>query len=496
MSTSNKYEDMSAIKALEFAKNRNLLLPDIQREYVWEIDEIERLFESIVDDYPIGSCIFWKTNKTTINKDKPNLYYFIRDFDKKNTKNEKAPEVLNDDSEYYIVLDGQQRITSLNIALFGSYKYYKGGRGRAWNNPKSWLKKELYYNLDFYNKSSEEDEEHPKKRFVFLTNEEAKTGNYYKLNNVLAFNELHEYMRDMISNNFSVECTRDLSRLHQRLHDSSGSGLIHYYSISENSYDEALDIFVRVNSTGRKLSKSDLLFSTLIDGWKEGKENIETLLETMNSKGAGFNFNRDYLMRLCLVLVDADTNLKITSLTRDTISSVRDNWIRINSSLNDLSDMAAILQENIKTINELKEKMIKTAKESPYFDIINSFYGIGEVLTTELLGELGDITRFDNHRQLIAFCGLDPTIIQSGKSINVHGTISKRGNKYARWILFNISQIVVKLGHQCPGHPVYDYYLTKKAEGKHYYENLTACSTKILRMLYTMCKNNTTFKIN
>lgn len=111
-------------------------------------------------------------------------------------------------------------------------------------------------------------------------------------------------------------------------------------------------------------------------------------------------------------------------------------------------------------------------------------------------GELGDITRFDNHRQLIAFCGLDPTIIQSGKSINVHGTISKRGNKYARWILFNISQIVVKLGHQCPGHPVYDYYLTKKAEGKHYYENLTACSTKILRMLYTMCKNNTTFKIN
>ena len=68
--------------------------------------------------------------------------------------------------------------------------------------------------------------------------------------------------------------------------------------------------------------------------------------------------------------------------------------------------------------------------------------------------------------------------------------------KYARWILFNISQMVVKLGHQCPNHPVYNYYLIKKAEGKHYYESLTACSTKILRMLYTMCKNNTTFKIN
>ena len=158
--------------------------------------------------------------------------------------------------------------------------------------------------------------------------------------------------------------------------------------------------------------------------------------------------------------------------------------------------MAGILQENIKTINELKDKMIETAKQSPYIEIINSFYGIGEVLAAELLGELGDITRFDNHKQLIAFCGLDPTIIQSGKSINVHGAISKRGNKYARWILFNISQKVVKLGHQCPNHPVYNYYLIKKAEGKHYYESLTACSTKILRMLYTMCKNNTTFKIN
>ena len=164
-----------------------------------------------------------------------------------------------------------------------------------------------------------------------------------------------------------------------------------------------------------------------------------------------------------------------------------------HSDVKNLSDMAGILQENIKTINELKEKMIETAKQSPYFKIINSFYGIGEVLTAELLGELGDITRFDTHKQLIAFCGLDPTIIQSGKSINVHGAISKRGNKYARWILFNISQMVVKLGHQCPEHPVYNYYLMKKAEGKHYYENLTACSTKILRMLYSMCKNNKQF---
>ena len=166
---------------------------------------------------------------------------------------------------------------------------------------------------------------------------------------------------------------------------------------------------------------------------------------------------------------------------------------KAHSDVQNLSNIAEMLQNNIKNINELKERMIETAKQSPYFKIINSFYGIGEVLTAELLGELGDITRFDNHKQLIAFCGLDPTIIQSGKSINVHGAISKRGDKYARWILFNISQMVVKLGHQYLEHPVYNYYLKKKAEGKHYYESLTACSTKILRMLYSMCKNNKQF---
>lgn len=58
MATTNQYETMSAISALNLVQNRKLLLPDIQREYVWNVNEIEALFESITDNYPIGSCIF------------------------------------------------------------------------------------------------------------------------------------------------------------------------------------------------------------------------------------------------------------------------------------------------------------------------------------------------------------------------------------------------------------------------------------------------------
>ncbi len=356
MATKNKYEDMSVLDALKYVKNRNMLLPDIQREYVWAYPDIEKLFESIIDEYPVGSCIMWKTTRSNLNTEKPNLYYFLRDYVQNKSKNEKAPEVFSDETDYYIVLDGQQRITSLNIALNGSFTSFKGGRGHAWDNPKSWITRELYYNLDFYTET-EDDDENPKKRFAFLTTEEANAGNWYKVKQLLAFDDLDSYIEALIGAGYNKDARHDLSVLFRRLHDSTGSGLIHYYCIIENDYDEALDIFVRVNSTGKKLAKSDLLFSTLIDGWKEGKESIETLLVTMNNKGDGFHFNRDYLMRLALVLVDADTNLKIQSLTRKTIKDIRSNWNRIKAAAEKMADALADIGLSNETLTSYNATM-------------------------------------------------------------------------------------------------------------------------------------------
>lgn len=357
MATNNKYEDMSALDALKRVNHHSLLLPDIQREYVWDYEEVEALFESVVDNYPVGSCIFWKTTRTIINKDKPNLYYFLSDFEKGKSKNQKAPEVLNEETDYYIVLDGQQRITSLNIALYGSYTVYKGGRGRPAANPKYWIKRELYYNLDFYKRGGDEDDENPKKRFAFLSEKEKTSGNWYKVKELLAFDDLTSYLKCLIASGYDENATNDLSILFQRLHDSGGNGVIHYYCIMEEDYDKALDIFVRVNSTGRKLAKSDLLFSTLIDGWSDGKNNIETLLGIMNSKGDGFNFSRDYLMRLSLVLVDANTNLKIQSLTSKTITDIRDNWSGIKNALEKMVDILADIGLSNETLTSYNATM-------------------------------------------------------------------------------------------------------------------------------------------
>lgn len=343
MAESNKYLDMSAKEALKLARAQFLLLPDIQREYVWKMEDIEKMFESIVDGYPIGSCIFWKTNRQTINHEKPNLYFFLRDYVDGKSKNEKAPDVLGDDGDYYIVLDGQQRVTSLNIALYGSYTCYRGGRGYKWDNPNNWFKHELYYNLDFYrfDVDGERDDEKPPKRFCFLTETEASKGNFFKVKEIMAYNDDKEFLDYLIVKGYDSRIRKDLHKLYKRITYPSDGGLIHYYCISENTYDEALNIFVRVNSTGKKLSKSDLLFSTLIDGWKDGKESIERTIDTANKLGDGFKFNRDYLMRLMLVLVDAPTNLKIESFNKTTVQKIRESWNDLSKAFTKTAEILA-----------------------------------------------------------------------------------------------------------------------------------------------------------
>ena len=324
---------MSAFQALSLIASKHMLLPDIQREYVWLPEEIENLFESIVDDYPIGSCIFWKASKATLNEQNPNLYYFLETCKRNKsevTKNVKRESLFHEDGDYYIVLDGQQRLTSLNIALHGSYTTLP-----KWKQ-KNYITRELYYNLD-YHMPEDADDENLKKRFLFLSKDEATEGHYYLVKNLIQYSSTLECIRDLSKLGISDRCVDDLSRLFERLNDDSSRGLVHYYCITKEKYDDALSIFVRVNSTGRKLSKTDLLFSTLIDGWKDGKEEIEKAIAEANDKG--FDFSRDFLMRLCLVLVDAETNLKIENLSRGIVDSIRNNWMAIKNAFLKLSDL-------------------------------------------------------------------------------------------------------------------------------------------------------------
>lgn len=162
-----------------------------------------------------------------------------------------------------------------------------------------------------------------------------------------------------------------------------------------------------------------------------------------------------------------------------------------SKDVDNLKQLVEIIINITKQKELVKNQMIELAKQTKNFDSIISIFGIGDLSASLIIAELKDITRFNNIKQINASCGLDPTIVQSGKSINYHGPISKRGNKYARKILFNCSRNIVTLSAKCDKeNAIYVYYQKKKQEGKHYYACLTACSTKLIRIIYALCMNN------
>ena len=164
--------------------------------------------------------------------------------------------------------------------------------------------------------------------------------------------------------------------------------------------------------------------------------------------------------------------------------------VNMNDELvSNLSQIARLISNYQKEIETIKYKLIFLGKKSKYFKPIISIFGIGELTASLIIAELGDINRFNNIKELTAYCGLDPSIKQSGKSIDIHGPISKSGNKYMRHILFIICLNIVRLSSKCHvENDIEIYYRKKRNEGKHHYAAIIACTTKLLRQILALCK--------
>jgi len=133
--------------------NVNYFLPVIQREYVWHQDQIIQLFDSIMRSYPVGSFLFWELDQD--NNDKWDVYQFVQNYVQDETHNAQAN--TEGVQQLTLVLDGQQRLTSLLIGLKGTYTVKK--KYLKWNNPRAWVKQSLHLNLFKDPKTSEDDTE-------------------------------------------------------------------------------------------------------------------------------------------------------------------------------------------------------------------------------------------------------------------------------------------------------------------------------------------------
>ena len=192
------YETAKTIKSiLEDISINKYLLPSIQREFVWSTSQIEKLFDSLMRDYPISSFLFWEVRGDGVQNYK--FYEFLREYHEIKSHNQIANTVGKD--EIIAILDGQQRLTSIYIGLTGTYAY-KLPRKR-YDNPNAYPKRKLYVNL--LAKADDEEKEYD---FKFLTDEEAKFRDnntyWFLVGDILKFTQIFEINSFIFSFSYSV----------------------------------------------------------------------------------------------------------------------------------------------------------------------------------------------------------------------------------------------------------------------------------------------------
>lgn len=321
--------------------NVSYFLPDIQRDYVWlnnpREKKIEQLFDSILRGYPIGTFLFWKLKKTDIetdknkdSKDKLNfqLYKFIENYDIRHLYNEKINiEKVNSD-DLNIVLDGQQRLTSLYIGLKGS-RTLKKPRG-WWDNPNSFEEKKLYLNLRHIPNEENPDDNY---QFEFLLPNALPAkdddNNWFKVGDILNIDSVLKYSRENGLNDQEAEIVELL------LNALCTKSIISFYEESEKNLDKVLKIFIRVNSGGTKLSYSDLLMSILTANFSTDiRDMMQKLVESFRDKGFSV-LGRDQILKTCLLLTGSNHIFNLKNFSKTNISKIEENWGKITTSLYD-----------------------------------------------------------------------------------------------------------------------------------------------------------------
>ncbi len=316
-------------------KNTDYVLPAIQREYVWKEDQIELLFDSIMRGYPISTFLFWKIDEEKLSEF--DFYEFLKKYDSRDYHNKKAHLPKNKD--IHAVLDGQQRMTSLYLALCGSFtKRQKGARK---DNPQSYKKKELYLNLI---KSADGVEK--LYDFKFLSKKELvndENNFWFRCKDILDFSDKEEDNENFIelqnlddTEKYGSQKVRKVRKTLNKFWDAVHRiGTISYYLEESKELEKVLQIFIRVNSGGTVLSYSDLLLSIATAQWKNesARDIIHEFVDEINNFGNGFAFNKDFVLKSCLVLCDLDVKFHIDNFTSKNMKKIEDNWDEIAGSI-------------------------------------------------------------------------------------------------------------------------------------------------------------------
>ncbi|MCE3554513.1 DUF262 domain-containing protein [Pseudonocardia sp. RS11V-5] len=320
-------------KTLAAIQQRRYVLPAIQREFVWDADQICQLFDSLMRGYPIGSFLFWAVKAEQAQDF--TFYEFLTDYHE--LRNPYAPIAhIPAGQDVTAVLDGQQRLTALNIGLYGSLAERLP---RKWaNNPEAYPVKRLHLNI-----TRGGDGEGLATRFLFrfLTDAEAAPNAesddlWFKVADVLKFKKDSLDILDWLSEK-NVVHNRDahvrLNTLYRAIRERDS---MNAYEEDDQDPNTVLDIFVRVNSGGTQLSYSDLLLSMATNQWSEldARQEVRDLVEDLNGSAREMSFNRDNVLKTALVLIDvSDVRFNVSNFTSSNMAELEKQWTGVRSAM-------------------------------------------------------------------------------------------------------------------------------------------------------------------
>ena len=334
------YVNFTIKNLIQKIDNNEYVLPALQREFVWKPEQIERLFDSIMKGYPIGSFLFWNVQNENIKKYE--FYNILKEYHQRDARHNVKINISHKDN-VTAILDGQQRITSIYIALKGTYSYKIKG---AWkNNDNAYPSRKLYLNIVSPNLDTNRDVYFD---FRFLTNEEAEdfTENtlWYPISDIAQFDvgemfsviaKYQERYRKSFPNE-SIERTSYIMNTLGTLHQTIEKDILAYYEENSQEIDKVLDIFIRMNSGGTTLTYSDLLLSLATAKWSNlnAREEIYSLVDELNMVGDGFNLNKDNILKAALVLTDKNNiKFRASNFDKHTTNLIEDNWDKTKKAI-------------------------------------------------------------------------------------------------------------------------------------------------------------------
>lgn len=298
----------------EEADGGGLWLPYIQRLFVWQESQIERLFDSIMRQYPLPSMLIWRTKSELRNRkfiDQYNDHIDLKTLYRQRDKRTKK-----------LVLDGQQRLQSLFIGLKGSID------GR-----------EFYFDLLSGILKAPEDIQY---RFSFLSEQEAKWP-WVRFSNLIYTNKLAgDIYRELIEK-FEIDLPEDqrvivTRNIERAKREFEVSPALLYQEIDgtdeDNSFefDDIVEIFIRANSGGTKLSRSDLMFSLLLSDWETADIEMQEFLIEIN--GTQFQFDRDFVLKTSLVVLGLGARYDVEKLRDEKLKkTISTEWEKITNSI-------------------------------------------------------------------------------------------------------------------------------------------------------------------